>query len=180
MPSIEEVQKQVKSWPHRYIFWTEKEIRKLPKILEDNEAVIAVTSGLMNNATWLLVLTPRRLLFLNCGMFFGLRLFQIPLDRVQSIDSSFTLVFGSISVWDGASSFRIAMVLRSSIIPFVRATEEAIQAFKRSFIPTAAPAHHPAGNTPDIATQIAKLAQLKESGYLTEEEFTAQKKKLLG
>lgn len=177
MPSLDEVKRQVQSYPHRYIFWTQKEIRKLPKILDTDENILAVTSGFMNNATWLLALTPRRLLFLNCGMFFGLRLFQIPLDRVQSIDSSFTIAFGNISVWDGASSFRIALVLKSSIIPFVRATEDAIDSFKRSLVAPARGSHSAA---PDIATQIAKLAELKESGYLTDEEFTAQKKKLLG
>ena len=32
----------------------------------------------------------------------------------------------------------------------------------------------------DIADQIKKLAELKTQGILTEEEFVAQKKKLLG
>ncbi len=32
----------------------------------------------------------------------------------------------------------------------------------------------------DVASQLAKLADLKEKGYLTDEEFQAQKKKLLG
>lgn len=179
MPTIDEVKRQVKAWPHRYIFWTNKEIRHLPKLLDENERILALTSGFMDNATWLLVLTERRLLFLNCGMFFGLRQVQIPLDRVQSIDNSFAIAFGTISIWDGASSFRIGMVLKTSIIPFVRATEDAIVAYKQRQQPQQAAApRHGAGD--DIATQIAKLAQLKESGYLTEEEFTAQKKKLLG
>jgi len=33
---------------------------------------------------------------------------------------------------------------------------------------------------PDIADQIKKLADLKEQGILTEEEFSAKKKKILG
>jgi hypothetical protein len=46
----------------------------------------------------------------------------------------------------------------------------------------APPAPQPLSQTPniDIADQIRKLADLKAQGFLTEEEFTAQKKKLLG
>ncbi len=178
MPTLNEIKEQIKDYKHGYIFWTEKEIRKLPKILDADERVIAVTSGYMGKATWLLVLTQRRLIFMNCGMFFGLRLIQVPLDRVQALDSAFVIVFGSISVWDGASSYRIGMILKSSILPFVQAAEAAIQAYKKPIQHPFAPERH-APAAPDVATQIAKLAALKDSGYLTEEEFTAHKKKLL-
>jgi hypothetical protein len=36
------------------------------------------------------------------------------------------------------------------------------------------------GGTPDAATQIQQLAQLKDQGLLTEEEFAAKKKQILG
>lgn len=173
MPSLAEVKKQIAAWPHRYIFWTGKEIRALPKILDEAEPVLAVTSGFMSGATWLLVLTDRRLIFLNRGMVFGLRQVQIPLDRVQSIDNSFTLVLGSISVWDGASKATINLVLKSSIMPFVRATEEAIAAFKQGQRGDSAVVQN------DVTSQLMKLADLKERGHLTQAEFEAQKKKLL-
>lgn len=176
MISYEEVKKQIGALPHRYIFWTQKEIRALPGILRENERILGLTSGFINKATWLLVLTNTRLIFLNRGMLFGLRQVQIPLERVQSIDHSFVLVFGSISVWDGASAFGLGMVLRSSIIPFVRATEAAIAAIKK---PAKAPAAAAAAPV-DIASQIARLADLREKGYLTLDEFETQKKKLLG
>ena len=34
--------------------------------------------------------------------------------------------------------------------------------------------------TPDYTTELKKLAQLKNEGYLTEEEYSAKKKQLLG
>jgi hypothetical protein len=42
----------------------------------------------------------------------------------------------------------------------------------------AAPAAGPAGG--NVLDQIQQLAELKDAGVLTEEEFTAQKRKLLG
>jgi hypothetical protein len=45
--------------------------------------------------------------------------------------------------------------------------------------PAAAPAPS-AGPTPDAIEQLKELADLKDQGVLTEEEFAAQKAKILG
>ena len=179
MPTLDEVKRQIAACPHRYVFWTEKEIRALPEILDNDEKIKAVTSGMLDGATWLAVCTSRRLIFLNRGMIYGLRQIQFPLDRIQSIDHEFTIFFGSIRVWDGASAFSIGLVLKSSILPFVRATEEAMFTTRKT---QATAAHNHSSHAPaiDVASQLAKLAELKERGHLTEEEFQAQKKKLLG
>lgn len=174
MPTLAEVKQQIAAYPHRYIFWTKKEIRALPEVLDKDERILAVTSGIMNGVTWLLTCTNRRLIFLHCGMIFGMRQVQMPLDRIQSIDHSSVIAIGSISVWDGASSFTIGMIFKPSILPFVRVTEEAMYALRKA-------QSRPAASAPtDVAGQIAKLAELKEKGHLTDEEFQAQKKKLLG
>jgi hypothetical protein len=177
MPTLEQVKQQIADYPHTYIFWTWKEVRKLPKILEKDEPVKAVTSGLMENATWLLVCTDRRLIFLNCGMFYGVRQVQMPLDRIQSIDYDFTIYFGSIKVWDGASHFSIGMIARSSILPFVKTAEELMYAVRKSHGQKVPDAPSPA--TMDVTSQLIKLAELKDAGHLTQEEFNAQKQKLL-
>jgi hypothetical protein len=173
MPTLEEVKRQIDAYPHRYIFWTQKEIRALPEILDQNETVKAVTSGMMDGATWLAVCTDRRLVFINCGMVYGVQQVQMPLDRIQSIDHQFTIFFGSISIFDGVNVFTLRLVLKSSILPFVRVTQEMMYA-QRHGQPAAA------AQPTDVASQLAKLAELKEKGYLTEAEFQAQKKKLLG
>ena len=47
--------------------------------------------------------------------------------------------------------------------------------------PAAAPAATPGGGAPiDVADQLRKLAELRDQGILSEEEFTLQKQKLLG
>ena len=173
MPTIAEVKRQIDAYPHSYIFWTKKEIRALPEILEHGESIKAITSGLMNNATWLAVCTDRRIIFLNRGMFYGLRQIQIPLDRIQAIDHEFTIFFGSIRVWDGASAFTISMVLKGSILPFVKVTQEQLQIVRNLTKKSAQPLAN------DIASQLERLAALKDKGHLSEEEFQAQKRKLL-
>lgn len=173
MPTIAEINRQIEAYGHGYIFWTKKEIRALPEILEHNESVKALTSGLMNNSTWLAVCTEKRIIFINRGMFYGVRQIQIPLDRIQAIDHEATIFFGSITVWDGASAFNIGMVLKSSILPFVKVAQEQMQISRGQAKAAAQPAT-------DIASQLERLATLKEKGHLTEEEFQTQKKKLLG
>lgn len=185
MPTLAEVKQQIERFKHGSIIGTNKEVKTLPEVLDADEEVIAVTSGFMNNATWLAVCTPRRLIFLNCGMFFGRRQVQLPLDRIQSLDHDYTIFFGSISVWDGASSFTIRMVSKPSIVPFIRATQEAMNEMRgysnkhkaENTTPSAAP--NTTETQLDVATQLEKLASLKERGHITEAEFNAQKRKLL-
>ena len=43
-----------------------------------------------------------------------------------------------------------------------------------------APAPAPAAEAPDMITQLKQLGELRDQGILTEEEFNAQKAKILG
>jgi len=178
--TLDEIKEQISAIDDPYIFWTNKEIRTLPQLLDHGEVIVALTSGFLNSRTWLAVCTTRRLLFINCNMFFGFEQVQMPLDRVQSIDQQFTVFFGSISVFDGVNVFYLKMIRKSAIMPFVKSTQEAMYEFKRGPAPVAvsvaAPAHH---ESADVASQLSKLVELKEKGYLTDEEFQTQKKKLL-
>jgi hypothetical protein len=183
MPTLQEVERQIAALPHTYIFYTRKEIRYLPKILGDHERILAVTSGYMNKHTWLCVCTDKRVIFLDRGMLWGLRQIQMNLDRIQAIDSSYTIFFGRIRVWDGASAIEVGLVLKSSIAPFVRTVQEAMDHYKRQMVhdmvghATAAttPAHTPS----PWLTELERLAQMKDSGQITPEEFTTAKAKLL-
>ena len=188
MPTIDQVWSQIKSLPHKYIFYTRKEIRYLPKVLNDNEQILALTSGLMSNRTWLAVCTSRRVLFIDRGMFFGLRQLQMNLDRIQAIDSSFGLLFGTIRVWDGAASMTISMVLKSTVAPFVKTVQDAMDRYKRLMVSdlasAATNAHATATATGSLAqnqliNELERLAKLKAEGHLTEQEYAAAKAKML-
>lgn len=172
MPSISHIRREIAALPYAYVFFTGKEIRALPKILAEDESVLALTSGMMEGCTWLAVCTPQRLIFLHRGMVFGMRQVQLPLERVESVDSEFSLLFGAIRVWDGASAFSLRWVLKRSVEPFVNTVQEAMRACRQR-TPGPAPA------APDVATQLEKLAGLHERGLLTREEFEREKKRIL-
>jgi len=189
MPNIDEVWRQIHALPQRYIFYTRKEIRYLPKILAENEKILALTSGYLRGSTWLCICTSQRLLLLNRGMFFGLRQVQMNLDRIQSIDSSFTIFFGTLRFWDGASSISISMVLKSTIHPFVRTVQEAMDRYKRQMVSDLARSAQSAHQTataagslnpkPDFVTELERLGKLRAAGHLSEAEFEQAKTRLL-
>jgi hypothetical protein len=58
------------------------------------------------------------------------------------------------------------------------AMREAMTPEPQAPAPVPAPSAAPA--TPDYAAELQQLAQLKEQGILTEEEFEAKKKQILG
>jgi Bacterial PH domain/Short C-terminal domain len=188
MPTQEQINQQIKNLPHKYIFYTRKEIRYLPKVMNDNEQILALTSGFMDNQTWLLVCTNRRILFLNRGMFFGLKQLQMNLDRIQAIDSGFGIAFGNIRVWDGAASMNVNLILKSTVAPFVKTVQDAMDRYKRLMVhelaATATNAHNSAatsGTLPQNAMihELERLAALKAAGHLSEQEYAAAKAKLL-
>lgn len=186
MQTQEQVWAQVKEISHRYIFYTRKEINYLPKVLADHERILALTSGFMQNRTWLAVCTDKRILFIDRGMFFGVKQIQINLDRLQTIESEIGLVFGSIRVVDAGSAMSIGMVLRASIAPFVRTVQDAMDRYKRTMAYDIAHATTNAAHTksaeshaPNMISELERLAKLKQDGHLTEEEYQTAKTKLL-
>lgn len=197
MPTLAEVRAQIKALPHKYIFYTKREIKYLPKILTDDEQILGLTSGYHGKTTVLLVCTNRRLLFIDKGMIIGLRVRQLNLDRIQSIDSSYLILFGSIRVWDGAAAYQINLVLKDSIEPFVRSVRDAMQHYKAIALrdamggyapqpqkqapPPAPQQYQPPKPTKqvDMLEQLERLAKLKSDGHLTDEEFEAQKKRVI-
>lgn len=109
-------------------FFTRKELRHLPEVLMDREQVLAFSSGRMDGNTWLIVLTDRRILFLDKGMFFGVKQATIPLQKVNAVSGKTGVMFGSIEISDGGSTRQIKQVRKQSVLPFTNRVQEAIDA----------------------------------------------------
>jgi len=193
MPTLKQVQAQINNLPAegRYLFWTKKEVRALPGIMEDDEIIHAVTSGFVGNSTWLLVCTDRRVIFLDRGMIYGTKQIQMPLNRINSIDYEIGIAMGTISVWDGATRVSVSMILRNKVAYFVKVAKQAMEYYNYKMSAAAAQQQQPqqaqAAAAPaakqlsadEITEHLEKLAALRDKGILTEEEFTEQKNKIL-
>ena len=156
-------------------FFTKKELNHLPEVLMDGEQVLAFTSGLMDGNTWLITLTDKRVIFLDKGMLYGLKQTVIDLDKVNSVSGQTGIIFGKITIEDGASSRSIDNVWKKTVVRFTSKVRDAIEARKQAHRAHAAPAQ----SNDDVVSKLERLAALVEKGILTHDEFLIQKQKIL-
>lgn len=174
MPTLEQIQEQIKALGTAGkvdTFGTKKEIRYLPEILDEEESVLYLTSGLMDGNTWLVVCTPKRVIFLDKGMIYGLKQRETPLERINSIEQSTGLLMGEIGITDGSSKMVLKNCIKATVKPFVAAVNRAREAQKKV---AAAPVA-----SIDPMAQLERLGALLAQGVLTDEEFQTQKAKIL-
>lgn len=107
-------------------FFTKKELFHLPKILMDEEQVLAFSSGLMNGNTWLIALTDRRVVFLDKGLLFGTRQTTVPIDKISAVHGQLGLFFGKITINAGGAEMTITQVAKHTVFPFTNKLQEVI------------------------------------------------------
>ena len=155
-------------------FFTKKELNFLPEVLMDDEEVLAFSSGLMDNNTWLISLTNKRVIFLDKGMIYGLRQTSIPLEKIQSVSGSTGIIFGNISVSDGSKTHEITNVIKHTVKPFTNMVQKQLEVLKNESSTSTT-----SNNEVDKLEKLEKLAGLLEKGILTPEEFASEKEKIL-
>ena len=113
-------------------FFTTKELALLPKIMTPDEWLYGFSSGFMNNSTWLIVLTSKRVIFLNKNLMWGHEETSIGLGKINSIQKKTGMIFGTIMLHDGSREYAITNVWKKSVIPFTNRLERAVEEFDRS------------------------------------------------
>ena len=171
---MEEIHAQIEKLGELDTFGTKKEIKSLPEILREGEVIKALTSGLYDGNTWLIVCSNFRVIFLDKGMIYGLKQVDIPLDKVNSVQCETGLIFATVVVWDGASKVKIENIMKKQGKEFTNKVNDALHEYKQLQRQP-----HVVATVNDLPTQLMKLADLKEKGILTDAEFQEQKKKLL-
>ena len=109
-------------------FGTKKELKHLSQMLMDREQVLAFSSGFMDGNTWLIVLTDRRILFLDKGMLWGLKEVSIPLDRIQGVSGKTGLIMGKITINDRFAARQFEQVSKGAVRPFINRLQQEIGA----------------------------------------------------
>ena len=176
MPTLEEVTAQLNRLKGVSQFLARREIRELPNILWDSEQIHDMAQGLYDSGQGLLVSTDRRVLFINRGLIYGLKVEDFPNDKITSIQYETKLFFGIITIFASGNKAVI-----SQILPKARATAfaEGVRA-RLAAATTVVPAADATASGDDLVAQLEKLGALKDKGILTDDEFAAKKKQLLG
>ncbi|RKY81898.1 hypothetical protein DRP98_09690 [candidate division KSB1 bacterium] len=168
------IDEQIKKLGEFDQWFTKKEIKYLPEVIDEGEEIRAMTSGYYEGNTWLVVVTTRRVLFLDKGMIYGLKQMEMPLAQITSISYKTGLMFGEIEVDTAGSKKKIDTISKKDVPKVAKIISDLLKQIHSNANATQA------SSQLDVISQLEKLAELKEKGILTEEEFLAQKAKLLG
>lgn len=149
------------------------EIKELPNILNTDEVIDNLVVGSFDDKKiGLLISTNRRLLFVDKGILYGLKVEDFPLKSITSIQYSTGILMGEIKIHCSGNTATITNVEKKSTRHFAEYVRNRLSQTTND-----TPVIH---TTPtDIYDQLEKLGKLKENGIITEEEFQQQKSKLL-
>jgi len=147
--------------------------------LEDNEEVISAIEGsyetkilgkdsVRNGA---FIATNKRLIFFSPKMFKNYEMEVFPYENISSIEMGKALMGHYISFFASGNKAKMKWIQSKNVQEFIDLLKSKLGK-KESATPTSS------GNM-DIAEQIKKLAELKDAGILTDDEFQAKKTELL-
>lgn len=160
-----------------------KEIKRLADYLAVDEELITAASGIYEDRNGLLAVTDRRLLFVDEGIV-RKRLEEFHYSRVSSVQWKSGMLMSEVKIY---ASSNVAVI--KQITPKERAQEIAGYASRRIAEGSApprptTPAQPQAPSAPELGSdpieQIKRLAELRDLGAITPEEFEAKKTQLLG
>lgn len=154
--------------------WGRKELAELPAIIAEGEEIFSLIQGTYNGGVGILVATDRRLVFIDKGMIYGLKVEDFGLDKISSIQLETGILLADIKIMASGNVAKISNVDKGEGRIFCDKVRAKLSEPKQPAAPVVVQQQI------DVADQLMKLAALKEQGILTQEEFDAQKKKLLG
>jgi len=176
MPTLEEVKEQIGNLDGMSKFLGRKEIKELPNILWKDEKIEKIVQGVYEKNLGILVASDKRIIFIDKGLLYGLRVEDFPYNKVTSIQYKTGLLLGEITIFASGNKAVIGNVNKK--LARIFSDHVRIKMSEKDQKPTE-DSSSKNGRDGDIVTELEKLANLKEKNILTEEEFLDQKKKIL-
>lgn len=167
MKKEEKLIKLAKKW-NVWTFGHKHDIKALPEVLRDDEKVERMATGYYEGGSGVIVATDQRILFLDKGILFGLRVEEFPYDKITSIKHKKGLVLGSITIYTGGNKAKIENVQKNEVDAFRKIIETKIM--QKTEEPT---------QTTSPLDKIRKAKELLDIEAIKEEEFQKIKRKLL-
>lgn len=178
--AAERIENQVKKDKHSgYIGSGMMEV--LAKLVPYGEDIVSIVKGLLPDSyEGILVLTNRRIIYVWRGLLYGTKVEDFNFERVTSIQYDSGLIYADIKVMTGGNNAELKRVNKTHAKLFCEKARLMINQPIR-ITPVSEPVQQKTFSAPqiDVAEQLTKLARLREQGYLTQEEFDSQKRKLL-
>ena len=176
MPTLDEIKAQIQNLDSASKLLGVKEIKQLPSILWEDEVVEKLVQGIYGSGYGILVATNKRLIFVDKGWIYGLRVEDFPYDKITSIQYETGVFYGEIKIFASGNKADITQISKKQARDFAEYVRARISSVKEHASAPEAPEQTFSG---DVIAQLERLAELKEHGILSEEEFLTQKKKIL-
>lgn len=167
---------QLASRIHYKPFFTKAEFSHLHKVINDNETVFYLMEGLIGdvhgrpvNGRGLAILTDRRVLFYRRSIIGTETKEEFKIANISSASSRKGLVYGSMIITVASNDATIEQCNKKAVEEFVTKLRELMHQ----------PAENKSVSNISVADEIKKLADLKNEGILSEEEFNIEKRKIL-
>lgn len=174
MPTLQEVEQQLKSLDGWSKWLGKREMQALPSILWPDEKIEGGIQGLYNSRQGMLISTDRRLIFVEKSMLGRLTVEDFPYDKITSIQYETGWALGSVKIYASGNRADITHIAKDQVQPFAESVRARISGGGTAQAGTVA------ASVGDLLPQLERLATLKNAGALTDEEFAAAKAKLLG
>lgn len=174
MPTIDEVNAQLESIDGWTKFLSRREINELPNVLWPKERIEQFGGGTYEGKRGVLVATNRRLIFLDKGLI-RLKVEDFPYDKVTSAQVETGLIWGKLTILASGNKAVIDNMPKDQ----ARSLGDHV---RRRLNKPSPQQPGPERGTPsdDVVSQLERLAKLRQQGLLTDQEFVAQKRRLLG
>lgn len=156
-------------------YMTGREILKLPELIQQDETIKFATSGFYdtNTSSVLIVVTNKRILLENKKLLFGSQNTEIPLEMVNDISYNSGMLMAKVSITSGTKDHKISQVSKKTVTQLVDTIRHETELAKH-------PKEQQRSQSPSDIEQLKGLKDLLDSGILTQEEFEAKKKQILG
>lgn len=156
-------------------YMTGREILKLPELIQQDETIKFATSGFYdtNTSSVLIVVTNKRILLENKKLLFGSQNTEIPLEMVNDISYNSGMLMAKVSITSGTKDHKISQVSKKTVTQLVDTIRHETELAKH-------PNEQQSSQSPSDIEQLKGLKDLLDSGILTQEEFEAKKKQILG
>ena len=143
-------------------------LKELSKLLYKNEQIMQATTGTLNSRLGVLVATNLRVLFVSRIMF-GVTTEEFAYDKITSVETEYGMRY---------SLTLTVLGVRKKFADVTKETSVALAQHVKNILYKQNTPHNT--TQADPIEQIERLAKLRDQGILTEDEFNAKKKQLLG
>lgn len=173
---IVEIENQIKNASDRNIKSSKRQLKALSLMLHDNEKILYLTSTSQAFGPVLPIIilcTNYRVLIMQKGLAYGNDIKQIALDKINTIDYHLSALYGTFQIIDGAGKeTKIKDVPKKEVVKLVKTIQEAINNYDNS--------NNSSTQSNNGINDLKKLKELADQGIITQEEFEAKKKQVLG